>query len=85
MRVTYTGVQPAVFLAGGIGLVEPGGEFDVPEDLAEAFTRRPDITPVTAGPGDTAESGDGGTGGARRKRARDNDGGAGAVPAGSNG
>lgn len=47
MRLRYTGVIPTVFITGDVGEVEPGDEFNVPDDLSESFTRRPDVEIVT--------------------------------------
>lgn len=39
----YTGDGPTTFADFRIGMVEPGDEFGVPDDQAEAYTRRADI------------------------------------------
>ena len=41
MRLLYTGAQATTFI--GVGEVEPGALFDVPDDKAEPFLRRPDV------------------------------------------
>lgn len=46
MRLRYTGAAPTVFQTGGVGPLEPGEEFSIPDDLAPAFLNRPDIEPV---------------------------------------
>jgi hypothetical protein len=42
-RLRYTGEQSVSFTTGYVGHVEPGGEFDVPTELAGRFTRRADV------------------------------------------
>lgn len=70
-RRVYTGAQATVFLTGGVGEVDPGGEFEVPEEHVAAFDARPDVSVVPArrggkkttsgagGESDSAASGDG--------------------------
>lgn len=50
MRLRYTGPVTTEFYDGerSLGEVAPGGEFDVPDELAERFTRRGDIEEVAA-------------------------------------
>ena len=50
-RLRYTGAQPVTFLTGDVGPVDPGGEFDVAEDLAPRFLRRPDVEHAGECPG----------------------------------
>ena len=47
MRLRYTGTRPVSFTSIGVE-VEPGDEFDVPDDIAEAFSRRTDLEIVAA-------------------------------------
>lgn len=42
----YTGTEEIVFMTGNVGPVEPGADFDVPDDLAEAFLTRSDVEPA---------------------------------------
>lgn len=42
-RLKYTGSHEQVFQTGNVGLVEPGGEFGVPDELLRRFMRRPDV------------------------------------------
>lgn len=46
MKLRYTGPNTITFLTAGVGEVEPGAEFTVPDDSAEVFTRRADIEEV---------------------------------------
>ena len=49
MRLRYVGAQATTFI--GVGEVEPGALFDVPDDQAQGFLRRPDVVegpPVSA-------------------------------------
>lgn len=41
MRLRYVGAGSTTFI--GVGEVEPGVEFVVPDDQAEGFLRRPDV------------------------------------------
>lgn len=50
VRLRYTGELSVIFQHPGVGYVEQNGEFDVPEDEAEAFTRRADIELVSGTP-----------------------------------
>lgn len=47
-RLRYTGEVATSFRDHGIGLVEPGGVFEVPAQDAERFTRRSDIEEAPA-------------------------------------
>ena len=51
VRLRYTGELSVTFQHPSVGYVEQNGEFDVPEDEAEAFTRRADIESSPARPG----------------------------------
>lgn len=42
MRLRYTGASPVSFVTLGFG-VEPGEEFEVPDEVAAGFIRRADI------------------------------------------
>lgn len=42
-RLKYTGSHAQVFQTGNVGLLEPGAEFDVPDEMLRRFMRRPDI------------------------------------------
>lgn len=46
MKLRYTGPLTVTFHTAGVGEVEPGAEFTVPDDLAESFTRRSDVEEV---------------------------------------
>lgn len=46
MKLRYTGPIATTFITARVGVVEPGGEFEVPDEMAEQFTRRPDIEQV---------------------------------------
>ena len=65
----YTGTRPVSFLTGHVGLVGPGGEFSVPEDLAPRFLRRADVEragedgPPDGGDGTAGDSDDDGAAG----------------------
>lgn len=48
-RLKYHGVIRTSFDTGDVGPVEPEGEFEVPDDLAEQFIRRDDIEDITSG------------------------------------
>jgi hypothetical protein len=63
----YTGVQATTFMDAGH--VEPGGKFEVPDEAAERYLRRPDVESVSE---DASRSQDGETSGGTRsgKRAR---------------
>lgn len=72
MKLRYTGALPITFI--GVGSLDPGSEFEVPDDQAERWSRRSDVEEVpaetpptksrktsdkTAVPADTKESTDG--------------------------
>lgn len=61
MRLRYTGPWPVSFPALGLE-VEPGTEFDAPDQLAEGLLRRPDIEAAPPAPSPKA-----------RRRAKDPD------------
>lgn len=42
-QLRYTGTRPTTFQEPGVGHVEPGGEFSVPEGRLLSFMRRPDV------------------------------------------
>lgn len=44
MRVRYTGPIPTMFI--GVGEVEPGGEFDVPDEVADRYLQHGHIEPA---------------------------------------
>jgi hypothetical protein len=46
VKLRYTGPLTVTFHTAGVGEVEPGAEFTVPDDLAESFTRRSDVEEV---------------------------------------
>lgn len=46
MKLRYTGPDTISFLTAGVGEVEPGAQFTVPDEIAEAFTRRADVEEV---------------------------------------
>lgn len=46
MRLRYTGAQPTTFI--GVGGLDPGDAFDVPDDEAERWLRRPDVDEAPA-------------------------------------
>ena len=46
MKLRYTGPVTVTFHTAGVGDVEPGAEFTVPDELADAFTARSDIEEV---------------------------------------
>ena len=48
-RLRYTGERPQAFMEHGIGHVETGAEFEVPEDQAERYLRRADIEEAGGG------------------------------------
>lgn len=43
-QLRYTGDHATVFQTGNVGLVEPGDEFAVPDELLLRFMRRPDVS-----------------------------------------
>lgn len=43
MRLRYTGPVPTTFVTHGVGEVDTGGEFEVPDDEAVGFLARPDV------------------------------------------
>lgn len=49
----YTGSRPLAFSDQRIGWQEPGGEFGVPNDEAEAYVRRGDLVVVAVEPDET--------------------------------
>lgn len=53
MKLRYTGPVTVTFTTAGVGEVEPGAEFTVPDELADAFLRRDDIEEVVELPEDT--------------------------------
>lgn len=55
-RFRYTGTHATVFITGGVGEVQPGDTFEVPDDIAEQFSRRDDVKSVRG------QSGSGGNG-----------------------
>ena len=46
MKLRYTGPFTVTFHTAGVGEVEPGAEFTVPDELADAFTARNDVEVV---------------------------------------
>ena len=46
MKLRYTGPFTVTFHTAGVGEVEPGAEFTVPDGLADSFTNRNDIEKV---------------------------------------
>lgn len=46
MRLRYVGATPTTFITGSVGSVEPGDEFNVPDELASAFQARADVEEV---------------------------------------
>lgn len=50
-RLRYTGSRRQSFTENGVGEVEAGAEFEVPEDQAERYLRRGDIEDATPKPG----------------------------------
>lgn len=46
MKLRYTGPVTVTFHTAGVGEVEPGAEFTVPDELADSFTQRNDIEEV---------------------------------------
>lgn len=46
MKLRYTGPFTVTFHTAGVGEVEPGAEFTVPDELAAAFLSRHDIEEV---------------------------------------
>lgn len=46
MKLRYVGVTPITFITEGVGEVEPGDEFSVPDELASAFLSRADVEEV---------------------------------------
>lgn len=46
MRLRYTGALPTTFI--GVAALDPGDEFDLPDDQAERWLRRPDVEEVPA-------------------------------------
>lgn len=48
MKLLYVGTTPITFITGGVGMVTPGEEFNVPDELASAFLGRSDVVETTA-------------------------------------
>jgi hypothetical protein len=72
VRLRYTGTYQKTFMDHGIGQVEEGAEFDVPEDQAERFTRRADVELAGESPEPPPEgAGEDEAGTGRRKSRRD--------------
>lgn len=46
MKLRYTGPFTVTFHTAGVGEVEPGAEFTVPDGIADAFLRRADFEEV---------------------------------------
>lgn len=46
MKLRYTGPVTVTFHTAGVGEVEPGAEFTVPDELADSFIHRADIEEV---------------------------------------
>lgn len=46
MKLRYTGPLTVTFHTAGVGEVEPGAVFTVPDELADVFTRRSDVEVV---------------------------------------
>jgi hypothetical protein len=46
VKLRYTGSGTVTFFTAGVGEVEPGAVFTVPDDIAPAFTVRGDIEKV---------------------------------------
>ena len=46
MKLRYTGPVTVTFHTAGVGEVEPGAEFTVPDELADSFTQRNDVEEV---------------------------------------
>jgi hypothetical protein len=46
MRLRYIGVSPVAFNHPMVGAVEPGDEFEVPDDQTEPLLRRADVVQV---------------------------------------
>lgn len=57
-RLKYTGSHAQVFQTGNVGLLEPGAEFDVPDELLRRFMRRPDIEHAVECPSPPCRCGD---------------------------
>lgn len=51
VRFRYSGELPQAFTGGGFeaGIVEPGGEFEVPDEAAEAFAQHGLLAEVKPG------------------------------------
>lgn len=60
VRLRYTGTHPQAFTEAGH--LEPGDEFEVPEDQAERYLRRPDIEEAEAARRKRPVPGQGGNG-----------------------
>lgn len=46
MKLRYTGPFTVTFHTAGVGEVEPGAEFTVPDEIADSFTARNDVEVV---------------------------------------
>lgn len=46
MKLRYTGPFTVTFTTAGVGEVEPGAEFTVPDDMADSFLNRHDVEEV---------------------------------------
>lgn len=55
MRLRYVGAGSTTFI--GVGEVEPGAEFVVPDNQAEGFLRRPDVEEAPPQPDPTPAPG----------------------------
>lgn len=55
----FTGHEPVVFMTGNVGEVQPGSDFVVPDELADAFLTRADVrAPTGDKPGGDKPGGD---------------------------
>lgn len=50
MKLRYTGPAPTTFMTHGVGEIDTGSEFEVPDDEAQSFLARPDVEPVAESP-----------------------------------
>lgn len=48
MKLLYVGTTPITFITGSVGTVQPGEEFNAPDELASAFLGRSDVVETTA-------------------------------------
>jgi hypothetical protein len=46
VRLRYIGPAPTTFMTHGVGEVDTGGEFEVPDNAGDGFLARPDVEPV---------------------------------------